>query len=39
MYSAATPQYDDEKDTWDKGIDANDPDNFRNQSTEEEFIR
>lgn len=28
LYSAATPQYDDEKDTWDKKLDANNPDNF-----------
>lgn len=38
LYSAATPQYDDEKDDWDKSIDANDPNNFNN-STEEVFVR
>lgn len=28
LYSAATPQYDDEKSTWDSSLDANNPDNF-----------
>ena len=37
LYSAATPQYDDEKDTWDDAFDANNPDNFSN-SEEEIFV-
>lgn len=36
LYSAATPQFDDEKDTWDDKFDANNPDNFSN--TEEEIF-
>ena len=28
LYSSATPQYDDEKSTWDSSLDANNPDNF-----------
>lgn len=39
LYSAATPMYDDEKDEWDKSLDANDPNNFKNKNTDEEFIR
>lgn len=38
MYSASTPQYDDEKDTWDDAFDANNPDNFNN-AEEEIFVR
>lgn len=38
MYSAATPSYDDERDDWDEGIDANDPNNFKNKN-EEVFVR
>ena len=38
LYSAATPQYDDEKDDWDDSIDANNPSNFNNQNTEE-YVR
>lgn len=37
LYSAATPQFDDEKDTWDEKFDANNPDNFSN-SEEEIFV-
>ena len=40
LYTAATPQYDDEKDEWDDSIDANNPDNFKNTNEEEEeFVR
>lgn len=38
MYSAAMPQFDDEKDTWDDDFDANNPDNFSN-TEEETFVR
>lgn len=38
MYSAAMPQFDDEKDTWDDDFDANNPNNFDN-SEEETFVR
>ncbi len=38
LYSAATPQYDDEKDYWDESIDANDPGNFAD-GTDEVFVR
>lgn len=42
MYGYATPEYDynkkDEKD-WDDRLDANNPDNFKNKNTEEEYIR
>lgn len=34
LYSAATPQFDDEKDTWDKTKDANNPDNFGNANND-----
>lgn len=47
LYSAAIPQFDDEKDTWDPKLDANNPDNFNNKTNtdstdaeeEEEFIK
>lgn len=40
LFSAATPQFDDEEDKWDSKIDANDPDNFRNESNDnEEFVK
>jgi hypothetical protein len=40
MYTAATPSYNDEKDEWDDSIDANNPDNFKNNNDEEEeFVR
>lgn len=49
LYAAAIPQYDDEKDTWDPKLDANNPDNFNNNTDsleaadnddeEEEFIK
>lgn len=39
IYARATPQYDDEKDEWDDSLDANNPDNFNNDSNgEEEFV-
>lgn len=39
LYSAATPQYDDEKDEWDESIDANTPGNFKHfNPNEEEYI-
>lgn len=38
MYTSATPLYDDE-DGWDESLDANDPNNFNNNSDEEEFVR
>ena len=42
MYGYATPEYDyskkDEK-QWDDRLDANNPDNFKTNSTEEVFIR
>lgn len=40
MYSAATPQYDDEKEPeWDSTKDANNPDNFKERGDEEEYVR
>lgn len=40
MYSAATPQYDDEKEPeWDATKDASDPDNFKGEDDEEEYVR
>lgn len=38
LYTRATPQFDDEKDTWDKQKDANNPDNFKDLPVEE-FVR
>lgn len=39
MYSAATPQYDDEKESeWDESINANNPDNFKMEDDEEIYI-
>lgn len=40
MYSCAAPHYDDVKEeTWDDRLDANNPDNFKNNNNEEEFVR
>ena len=51
LYAAAIPQYDDEKDNWDPKLDANNPDNFKQddglgtndenneEGEEEEFIK
>lgn len=40
LYSAATPQYDDEKQPeWDASKDANNPDNFKAKGGDEEFIK
>lgn len=38
IYTRATPQYDDEKQEWDERLDANNPNNFNNDSDEEEFV-
>lgn len=38
MYSAATPQFDDEKDEWDDSLDANNPDNFKKFNDKEIFV-
>lgn len=35
----ATPMYDDEEDKWDESLDANNPNNFNNNSDEEEYVR
>ena len=40
MYSAATPQYDDEREPeWDATKDASNPDNFVEQGDEEVYVR
>lgn len=39
MYSYASPRHDDEDDDWDDSLDANNPDNFKGDNEEEEFIR
>lgn len=43
MYGYATPQYNFKKDKeqrkWDDSLDANNPDNFKSDSDEEEFVR
>lgn len=39
MYTSATPMYDDEEDNWDDRLDANNPDNFKDNSDEEEYVR
>ena len=43
MYGYATPRYDSRKDKkkeeWDDSIDANNPDNFKSDNDEEEFVR
>ncbi len=39
MYTAALPLYDDEEDKWDDRLDANNPDNFNNDTDEEEYVR
>lgn len=36
LYTAATPQYDDEKDDWNPALDANNPDNFKD--FEEDYV-
>lgn len=41
LYSSATPQYNDEKDSkkeWDESLDANNPDNFADEP-EFEYVR
>ena len=41
LYSAATPQFDDEQPAkdWDASLDANNPDNFNNDEEEEVFVK
>ena len=40
LYSAATPQFDDEQPPeWDAALDANNPDNFNNDEEEEVFVK
>lgn len=38
LYSKATPCYDDEKDEWDETLDANNPDNFKDNKDEKIYV-
>ena len=38
MYTSATPMYGDKEEKWDERLDANNPDNFKDND-EEEFVR